>query len=82
MTAAELYAAMCQFAHDHGWRREQAGSGWWYQEEHRDEPSADQTLPDVIEEELRRQGVDMRKAPAVVIPVDAPGAAGGEGTNA
>ena len=30
MTAEELYAAMVEFAHANGLRREELGSGWWW----------------------------------------------------
>jgi hypothetical protein len=76
VTAQEMYAAMCQFAHDHGYRREEPGSGWWYHEE---DGNPGFTIGELVEHELQRQGVDMRQAPPVIVQVDAPGTLGADG---
>jgi len=76
MTAAELYAALCQFADDNGWERQidtlkdgtQHPSGWWWHDE-----GQDCTIGELVEEELKRHGVDVRKPPPVTIHVDEPG---------
>jgi len=71
MTAAELYAAMCAFAHEHGWERVSPDEGgWWWNVE---TDSGEMTLGEVLDEELQRANVDVRKPPAVTIHVDEPG---------
>ena len=79
MTAEELYRAMCDFALAHGYRRRSVDEGGWWDHEENDSLS-DVTLGELVEEELRRQGIDLRKQLPVVIVQDEPGRLGGEGT--
>ena len=59
MTAEELYAAMVEFAHANGLRREELGSGWWWGDKIEEESGIGEAVEYLLQHEY---GLALRKA--------------------
>ena len=56
-TAPELYATMVGYLVASGWRREEAGSGWWWKH---DAPDGEAVIGGAVEQQLELDGIDLR----------------------
>lgn len=56
MSGPEVYAAMCAYVADNGWRREKPGSGWWWSDN-----GDEATIGEAVEKCFDAAGLDTRQ---------------------